>query len=151
MAPAPATHPAAPSSDGTPPTSARNLRSPSGVSRFRVPPYSSRWPGRASVRECHCTSYAFLLDEFLQLSAQSFVGAEQQRLGGRLTQLQHVRDLAVIHLLKLEHDHRPALPPGHALHALAYCHQTFAANNQLFRRERAICNINGRARIVVRF
>src|SRR5271169_3234992 len=63
--------------------------------------------------------------KLLQLHPQCFVGAEQQRLGGRLAQLEHFGDLPVVHVLVLVHDDRQPLPLGQRLYFLADRRQPF--------------------------
>src|SRR5580658_10180056 len=79
-----------------------------------------------------CCPACLLLHKFLQLVAQRLVGAEEQRLGSRLAQLQHIPDLPVIHPLILVHQHGHPLPLGQRHHMNSNGPHALIAHELLF-------------------
>jgi len=67
------------------------------------------WQQFANLIAIHTAFLYFPENELFQLLTQRFICAKQQRLSGGLAQLQHARNLAVIHLLILVHDDSNAL------------------------------------------
>jgi len=73
-----------------------------------------------------------LLNKLLQLYAQGLVGAEEQRLGGGLAELEDVADLFVVHALVLVHEDGHALVFGQGEDVLADGVETLAAEQAVF-------------------
>src|ERR1700722_13851148 len=93
----------------------------------------------------------FSRNEFFQLLAQRFVGAEQQRLCCRLAQFHHGGNLSIVHLLVLVHHHRQALPFGQRADFGANRRQPLPPQKLLLGSERLIGEVGSRAGLLIRF